>query len=71
MELPSDVLIHNEILGMKGARGRLLQVGPEGYYELNCQFGDRMHRVLLPVDKTVLILSQPEATFSGELDVER
>ena len=71
MELPSDVLIHNDILGMKGARGRLLQVGREGYYEINCQFGDRMHRVLLPVSKTVLIQSQPEATFSGELDVER
>ena len=43
MELPTDVLIHCELLGMKGARGRLLQVAAEGYYELNCQFGDRPH----------------------------
>jgi hypothetical protein len=71
MELPTDVLIHNELLGMKGARGRLLQVATEGYYELNCQFGDRVHRVLLPVNATVLIVSQPESTWSGELDIER
>lgn len=71
MELPTDVLIHNELLGMKGARGRLLQVGTEGYYELNCQFGDRVHRVLLPVNSTVLIVSQAESTWSGELDIER
>jgi len=55
MELPTDVLIHNELLGMKGARGRLLQLGREGYYEVNCQFGDRIHRVLLPVNSTVVI----------------
>lgn len=71
MELPTDVLIHNELLGMKGARARLLQVGREGYYELNCQFGERVHRVLLPVGATVVIQTQPEATFSGELEVER
>ncbi|MEO8503553.1 MAG: hypothetical protein ABI609_06605 [Acidobacteriota bacterium] len=71
MELPTDVLIHCELLGMKGARGRLLQVAAEGYYELNCQFGDRLHRVLLPVVNTVLIQSQPEAAWSGEQDIER
>ena len=71
MELPTDVLIHNELLGMKGARGRLLQVASEGYYELNCQFGDRVHRVLLPVPTTVLIVSQPEAAWNGEQDIER
>jgi hypothetical protein len=71
MELPTDVLIHNELLGMKGARGRLLQLGREGYYEVNCQFGDRIHRVLLPVNSTVVISTTPEATFSGELEIER
>ncbi|MGE5232726.1 MAG: hypothetical protein ACM3OB_01335 [Acidobacteriota bacterium] len=71
MEIPSEVLIHNELLGMKGARGRLLTIAPEGYYELNCQFGDRMHRLLLPISGTVIISSSAEQSFVGETEVER
>ncbi len=71
MEIPADVLIHNEQLGMKGARGRLLTIAPEGYYELNCQFGDRMHRILLPISGTVIISSSAEQSFSDANELER
>jgi hypothetical protein len=71
MELPAEVLIHNEILGLKGAKGRLLTIGREGYYELNLTFGDRTHRVLLPVERTVVIASQPEAEFGAGEEIER
>jgi hypothetical protein len=72
MEIPLDVLVHNETLGVKGTRGRLLQISREGYYEVNLDFGGRIHRVLFPVASTVLIASSAEdaAAVSG-LEVER
>lgn len=74
MELPSEVLIHNELLGMKGGRGTLLQVSPHGYYEVNVKFGERLHRVCLPVATTILIQQQPEEAVQSaaeELEIER
>jgi hypothetical protein len=72
MELPAEVMIHNETLGLKGHRGVLLQVSPEGYYEVNCAFGERMHRTLLPIHGTVLIYRNPEAVVEGaDMEIER
>jgi hypothetical protein len=72
MELPAEVLIHNEILGVKGGKGTLLQVSSEGYYEVNCQFGERLHRTFLPIQGTVLICREPEpAATSADLEIER
>ncbi|HEX5781144.1 MAG TPA: hypothetical protein VFX80_04455 [Solirubrobacteraceae bacterium] len=71
MELPAEVLIHNELLGIKGGRGTLLQVSPDGYYEVNCLFGERLHRTLFPIAATVLIQREPEQTHSAELEIER
>ena len=72
MELPAQVLIHNQLLGLKGARGVLLQVSSDGFYELNCSFGENTHRVRLPIQSTALIAAEPEEAIGAEeLDVER
>ncbi len=71
MEIPTNVLIHNEVLGLKGSQGRLLRVAPEGYYELNVAFGNNQHRVLLPVAATALIAAEPESRQVVEFEVER
>jgi hypothetical protein len=71
MELPAEVLIHNELLGIKGGRGTLLTVSPDGFYELNCQFGEKLHRTLFPIQSTVLIQREPEQTVASDLDIER
>lgn len=72
MELPSEVLIHNELVGMKGTRGTLLQVSPLGFYEANVRFGEGTHRVLLPIDSTVVIAQEPEERAAPkELEIER
>jgi hypothetical protein len=71
MELPAEVLIHNELLGVKGGRGTLLQVNPDGYYEVNLAFGERIHRTLFPIQNTVLIGRQPEDTTRQDLEIER
>jgi hypothetical protein len=71
MEIPADVLIHNETLGLKGARARLLQISPQGYYEAVCGFGERAHRVLLPIETTVVIAVAPEPPAAPGFEVER
>jgi hypothetical protein len=71
MELHTEVLIHNETLGVKGGRGTLLQISPEGYYEVNCVFGERVHRTLFPIHGTVLISREPEEATSTSLEIER
>jgi hypothetical protein len=71
MELHTEVLIHNETLGVKGGKGVLLQISQDGYYEVNCVFGERMHRTLFPIFGTVLISREPEDTTRVDLEVER
>ncbi len=71
MELPAEVLIHNEQLGMKGTRGKLIAVSADGYYELNCSFGEKVHRVLLPIRSTALISREPEEPPVAGLEIER
>ncbi|MFQ5349646.1 MAG: hypothetical protein ACE5EG_04285 [Thermoanaerobaculia bacterium] len=71
MELPAEVLIHNSLLGMKGAPGKLIAVSQHGYYEVNCAFGEKTHRVLLPIDATALISREAEEPTVDGLEVER
>jgi hypothetical protein len=71
MELPAEVLIHNEILGVKGGKGTLIQVSSDGYYEINCIFGERAHRTLFPIGATVLIAREPEETLNANHEIER
>lgn len=71
MELPAEVLIHNEILSVKGAKGTLIQISPDGYYEINCIFGERPHRTLLPIQSTVLIAREPEEVLTSNQEIER
>ncbi|MEM8959994.1 MAG: hypothetical protein AAGD38_00825 [Acidobacteriota bacterium] len=72
MDLPADVLLHNEILGIKGGKGTLIMVSPHGFYEVKLTFGGKnIHRVLLPVDSTVVIFREPEPTYVIEDEIER
>ena len=71
MELPIQVLIHNELAGLKGVEGALHQISENGYYILQYRFGDNMHRVLLPIQETALIFKEPEETVEEPMEVER
>jgi hypothetical protein len=59
MEPQSQVKIWNEALGLKGNRGRLLQIHPGGYYELALEVNQKFHRALLPIPTTVLLSAEP------------
>jgi hypothetical protein len=72
MDLPTEVLIHNATLGLKGTRGTLLAISELGYFEIRCQLGSRIHRILLPVSQTALIVGEAEEELAElTLDVER
>ena len=71
METPNEVMIHNQVMGLKGTSGTLMQISEGGYYEVNLQFGANTHRVLLPIAATVLISKDHEADLGPMLDVER
>lgn len=71
MELPMEILIHNQLLGAKGREGTLLQVSPDGYYEVNCRFGEKTHRTLFPIQSTVLIHREAEVKVEPGLEIER
>lgn len=71
MELPTGILIHNALLGVKGSQGTLLAISPHGYYEINMKFGENLHRVLLPIESTVLISRDAEEIGESHLEVER
>ncbi len=71
MELPVAVLIHNQVLGIKGSRGDLLNISPLGYYEVNLKFGEKTHRVLLPIALTVVIRQEPELAATERIEIER
>ena len=70
MDLPADCLIHNSQLGFKATPGSLLQISESGFFVVSCKFGDKPHRVLLPIQETVLILEQPEDIVVEAVEIE-
>ena len=71
MDLPANVLIHNEILGLKNGKGVMVAVSDQGYYEVKLQFGENTHRVLLPIAATVIIFREAEVDYILDADIER
>lgn len=70
MEVPSEVLVHNQVVGLKGVPGRLLGISEQGYYELNVSFGSNVHRVLLPIGGTALIARDAEPPAVEGVEIE-
>ena len=71
MELPADVQLHNELISLKGGKGTLVAVSPHGFYEAKCAFGGKTHRVLFPIQNTVIIFRDPEPEFEPGVEIER
>lgn len=59
MDLQSQIRVYNDSLGVKGAKGKLLQIHPEGYYEVALEVKERYHQALLPINNTVLLAAEP------------
>ena len=71
MDLPADIHITHEPLGLKNTKGTLVAVSPHGYYELRLVFNQRQHKVLVPIQGTSMIFREPEPEFATEAEIER
>lgn len=70
IEREAAIKIYNESLGAKGAKGRLVRVAPEGFYEVTLESGGKNFTTLLPIQSTVIVAADPEEEVAT-LEVER
>ncbi len=74
IEREAPIRIYSEILantlGAKMAKGRLVRVSAEGYYEVLLEASGRNYTTLLPVASTVIMSAEPEEEV-GRIEVER
>ena len=70
IEREGAIKIYSEVLGAKGAKGRLVRVTPEGFYEVLVDVGGKSYTGLLPVASTVILAAEPEEEIPS-LEVER
>ena len=71
MELPSKVLVYSQILGLSGTAGTLVDIRPEGCFELRLTSQGKLHSVLLPISQTGIVLADPEPEVGLVEDIER
>lgn len=71
MDLPAEVQISNDQLGVKNQKATLVTISPHGYYELRLAFNNRQHKVLVPVQNTSIIFRDPEPEFPTDMEIER
>jgi len=70
IEKEAPIKIYNETLGAKGAKGRLVRIANEGYYEVIIESGGRDFTSLLPIHSTVILAADPEELVET-VEVER
>ena len=70
IERESAIKIYNEVLGAKGAKGRLIRVAPEGFYEVLLESAGKNFTTLLPINTTVVLAAEPEEEVAV-IEVER
>jgi hypothetical protein len=70
IERESAIKIYNEVLGAKGAKGRLIRIAPEGFYEVLLESAGKNFTTLLPIHSTVVLAAEPEEELST-IEVER
>lgn len=70
IEREAPIKIYSEVLGAKGAKGRLVRVAAEGFYEVTLESSGRDYTCLLPIASTVILAAEPEEQVVT-MEVER
>jgi len=70
IEREAAIRVYNEVLGAKGATGKLVRVAPEGFYEVTLAMQGGNYTTLLPVASTVIMAAKPEPEVTP-IEVER
>ena len=69
MDAGDAIRVYNDALGVKGAKGRLMNI-KEGYYEVALEVKDKMYQALLPIGSTVILAAEAVAETES-IEVER
>jgi hypothetical protein len=59
-----------EIIKAKSAKGKMVRVADEGYYEVRLILNGKNHTAYLPISTTVVVSATPEGEFAS-IPVER
>lgn len=59
-----------EIIKAKSAKGKMVRVADEGYYEVRLVLNGKNHTAYLPISTTVVVSAIPEGEFAS-IPVER
>ncbi len=74
IEREAPIRIYSEILantlGAKVAKGRLIRVAPEGFFEVLLDSSGKNFTSLLPIASTVIVSAEAEEEI-GRIEVER
>jgi len=70
IEKQAAIKIYNETLGAKGAKGTLVRIATEGFFEVTVESGGRNYAAFLPIPTTVILAAEPEEDVPT-LEVER
>lgn len=70
IEREGAIKIYSEVLGAKGAKGKLVRIAEEGFFEVTVDIGGKAFTGLLPIASTVIIAAEPEEEIAT-LEVER
>jgi hypothetical protein len=74
IEREAPIRIYSEImantLGAKVAKGKLIRVAPEGFFEVTIESQGRNYTALLPIGSTVIFATEPEEDVAT-IEVER
>ncbi len=72
MELPAKVLIYTNLYPELNAKsGVLISIADQNFYEVQVQFRERRHTVLLPTTSTILIFEEPLLDVKPDFEIER
>ena len=70
MDAGTPIRVYNDALGVKGAKGRLLHVKSEGFFEVSLEVKERMYQAYLPISSTVLLAAEP-VPETDSIEIER
>ena len=59
-----------EIIKAKSAKGKLVRISDDGYYEVRLALNGKNHTAFLPISTTVIVAAVPEGEFAS-IPIER
>jgi hypothetical protein len=60
----------SEVIKAKSAKGKLVRIADEGFYEVRLTLNGKSHTAFLPIPSTVIVAAVPDGEFAS-IPIER